>query len=146
MGVDLIRALVESEALRVAPASDVFWYTSGKVGPYYINTPFLYGGAQAAAALLDFIAENADPRARLFAVQLSVPIETMYVGDDLHGSLIHPLAAAVRGTGESYDFISSGTPRPVFSSAVTPDPRRATVGSRPRGARPPHGAAAPPPA
>ena len=116
MGVDLIRALVESEALRVAPASDVFWYTSGKVGPYYINTHFLYGGAQAAAALLDFIEENADPRARLFAAQLSEQVETMYERDDRYGAVIDRLAAAVDGTGESYDFISGGQRRDWFFS------------------------------
>ena len=116
MGVDLIRALVESEALRVAPASDVFWYTSGKVGPYYINTHFLYGGAQAAAALLDFIEENADPSDGSFTAQLSAQIATMYERDYRYGAVIDRLAAAADETGEAYDFISGGQRRDWFFS------------------------------
>ena len=48
MAFDLLEALLETEALRLPPPGEVFWYTSGTVGPYYINTENLYGGPTAA--------------------------------------------------------------------------------------------------
>ncbi len=55
MSFDLLSALMETQALRVASEGQVFWYTSGTVGPYYINTENLYGGPDAAGELLEFI-------------------------------------------------------------------------------------------
>lgn len=115
---ELIRALVESEALRVAPAHEVFWYTSGKVGPYYINTHFLFGGSKAAAALLDFIEENADPNAVSFAMQLQEKTAGMYARDPRYRAVIDRLADAVEETGEAYDYISGGQRRDWFFSVA----------------------------
>ena len=50
MTFDILKALLDTEALRLAPPGEVFWYTSGTVGPYYINTEYLYGGAGAGTA------------------------------------------------------------------------------------------------
>ena len=34
----LVTYLFETRAIRVCPKDKLFWYTSGKIGPYYINT------------------------------------------------------------------------------------------------------------
>ena len=39
----IISWLFETDAVRVCPEGHPFWYTSGKLGPFYINTQFLYG-------------------------------------------------------------------------------------------------------
>ena len=52
---DLVSFLFKTNALRVSPADKPFWYTSGKIGPFYINTHFLYGSEQDAVDLLSFI-------------------------------------------------------------------------------------------
>ena len=39
----LVTYLFETRAIRVCPKDKLFWYTSGKIGPYYINTHFLIG-------------------------------------------------------------------------------------------------------
>ena len=116
MAAELIRALVESEALRVAPASEVFWYTSGKVGPYYINTHYLFGGPEAAAALLDFIEVNADPHAATFTVELQERIERMYAQDSRYRAVVDQLAAAAIEMGGSFDYVSGGQRRDWFFS------------------------------
>ncbi len=36
----LIEGLFETDAIKVCPAGKPFWYTSGKIGPYYVNTHF----------------------------------------------------------------------------------------------------------
>ena len=51
----LIEGLFKTKAIRVCPADSPFWYTSGKIGPYYINTHFLYGSEDKANALLSEI-------------------------------------------------------------------------------------------
>jgi len=53
--LDLIAALIQTRALRLAPPGQVFWYTSGTVGPYYIDTHYLCGGQARAEELLGFI-------------------------------------------------------------------------------------------
>ena len=61
--IDLAEYLITSQALRIAPANEMFWYTSGTVGPYYINTHYLYGGPEKAEEMLSFIndeKENSD--------------------------------------------------------------------------------------
>ena len=55
----LIEALFETNALRVCPDGQPFWYTSGTIGPYYINTHFLYGSEREANELLALIDEAA---------------------------------------------------------------------------------------
>lgn len=52
---DLVSCLFETKALKVSPEDNPFWYTSGKLGPYYINTHFLYGGEEKANELLSLI-------------------------------------------------------------------------------------------
>lgn len=44
----IISWLFETDAVRVCPEGHPFWYTSGKLGPFYINTQFLYGSEAAA--------------------------------------------------------------------------------------------------
>lgn len=44
--------LFQTGAIRVSPADSPFWYTSGLIGPYYVNTHFLYGSEQQANQLL----------------------------------------------------------------------------------------------
>ena len=39
----IVSWLFETDAVRVCPEGQPFWYTSGKLGPFYINTQFLYG-------------------------------------------------------------------------------------------------------
>ncbi len=50
--------LFQTGAIRVSPADHPFWYTSGLIGPYYVNTHFLYGSEQQANALLNLIDQN----------------------------------------------------------------------------------------
>jgi orotate phosphoribosyltransferase len=115
-GTELIRALVDSEALKVAPATEVFWYTSGKVGPYYINTHYLFGGPQEATALLQFIETNADPDSATFAGQLQERIEGMYAQDQRYRGVIDRLAETATSLAESYDYVSGGQRRDWFFS------------------------------
>ncbi len=52
---ELIKWLFQTGAVKVCPEDKPFWYTSGTIGPYYINTHFLYGSEAKAVCLLDLI-------------------------------------------------------------------------------------------
>ena len=68
MNTELIEALIRTEALRIAQADEVYWYTSGTVGPYYINTHYLLGGAATAENFLAFIDSDKEDRERFAAM------------------------------------------------------------------------------
>ena len=48
-----------TNAVRVAPADTPFWYTSGKLGPFYINTHFLVKDEEEAVRMLKVIEDAA---------------------------------------------------------------------------------------
>ena len=52
---NLMSLLFETHAFKVADEKQPFWYTSGKIGPYFINADYLYGSENDSAELLSFI-------------------------------------------------------------------------------------------
>lgn len=55
---DITSYLFETNAVKICPNEKPFWYTSGKIGPYFINAQFLYGSEQDANSFLNFIDEQ----------------------------------------------------------------------------------------
>ena len=55
---DLVSYLFETNAIRFCEENKPFWYTSGKIGPYFINTHFMYGNEKDAVKFLSFIDES----------------------------------------------------------------------------------------
>ena len=51
----LMSLLFETNAFKVAEENNPFWYTSGKIGPYFINADYLYGSENDSKDLLAFI-------------------------------------------------------------------------------------------
>ena len=52
---DLTSLLFETSAFKIAPENNPFWYTSGKIGPYFVNADYLYGSEEDSKKLLAFI-------------------------------------------------------------------------------------------
>lgn len=55
MDEELVSLLFKTNAFKVSDADHPFWYTSGKLGPYFVNVDFLYGSQEASAELLSKI-------------------------------------------------------------------------------------------
>lgn len=55
MSNNVMNYLFETNAFKIAPENKPFWYTSGKIGPFFINAQFLYGSETDSVELLDFI-------------------------------------------------------------------------------------------
>jgi orotate phosphoribosyltransferase len=115
MNFDLLHALLETQALRLAPAGEVFWYTSGTVGPYYINTHYLYGSPQAAEELLHFI--DVEKGAKDFAFALRDRVERQYAENETYRHVIDMLVEKTeREMVGDIDAVSGGERRDWFFS------------------------------
>ncbi len=55
MDEELLSLLFKTNAFKVADAENPFWYTSGKLGPYFINVDYLYGSKEDSNNLLSKI-------------------------------------------------------------------------------------------
>lgn len=51
---ELMSYLFKTNAIKFCEENKPFWYTSGKIGPYFINTHFLYGNEEDATKFLEF--------------------------------------------------------------------------------------------
>ena len=114
---NLIEQLIARQALRIAPAGEVYWYTSGTVGPYYVNTHFLFGGPEKAGELLAFIDAEKENVGR-FVPELSARCRDMYGSDPVYGNVVDRLAATLRPKRASVAMISGGERRDWFFSVA----------------------------
>jgi len=113
----LISWLFETRAVRVCPEDKPFWYTSGTIGPYYINTHFLYGSEGKANDLLDIVDNT---RSDILKCPLTVKEHTIknYCSDPIYSGLIDEMCRYVSANIglERIDCISGGERRDWFFS------------------------------
>ncbi len=109
----IVHALFATNALRISPPDKPFFYTSGTLGPYYINTHFLYGSESEALELLNFI-ESAVLAPDRMTQHLMPCVMRQYRANATYRSVIDALA--VKADGLPADFISGGERRDFFFS------------------------------
>ncbi|MDR3051298.1 MAG: orotate phosphoribosyltransferase [Oscillospiraceae bacterium] len=109
-----LAALFATHALRLCPEGQPFWYTSGRLGPFYINTHFLFGGEPAAANLLDAIEQQATADRLALPRIIGARIAAHTAQDTAFAGVIARLAEAARGL--NFDFVSGGERRDFFFS------------------------------
>ena len=51
----LMSLLFDTHAFKVCEENKPFWYTSGKIGPYFVNADYLYGSENDSKEFLSFI-------------------------------------------------------------------------------------------
>ncbi len=115
----LVKALFQTKAIRVCPSDSPFWYTSGKIGPYYINTHFLYGSEEKANALLKTIDAEVGNKEQCSGIVAARVMEN-YRQDPVFKSCMDTLLEAIQNTIpiQSIDYISGGERRDWFFSLV----------------------------
>lgn len=116
---NLISYLFETNALRICPDNKPFWYTSGKIGPYYINTHFLYGSEQDAVDLLKFIdseKENKDT----FPKKVFDKTLNHYNENEIYKNVIDEMIEFIKENIDvnEIDYISGGERRDWFFSNI----------------------------
>ena len=110
----IISWLFETDAVRVCPEGQPFWYTSGKLGPFYINTQFLYGSEAAANALLKTIEEACAGDKLAFYDKVWADISAQLESCPIFSQLIDLLTEEARKM--DVDFVSGGERRDFFFS------------------------------
>jgi len=113
----LISFLFQTDAIRVCPQDKPFWYTSGTIGPYYINTHFLYGSEEKANNLLKLIDEEKNDYLQCIR-KVSDEVEKNYREDTIYKSLIDDMVDFIRQNinVDEVDMISGGERRDWFFS------------------------------
>ena len=111
--------LFETGAIRVCPENKPFWYTSGTIGPYYINTHFLFGGEDKAGKLLELIDREKGNMAAC-PVKVLEAVRENYEGDLIFKEVIDDMCAFIKKNIDlrEISFISGGERRDWFFSMM----------------------------
>lgn len=114
---NLISYLFETNAIKVCKGDKPFWYTSGKIGPYFINTHFVYGSEDDANSLLKFIDENKHDKLGM-PKKLFELINTQYENNKIFNDVINEMISFIKENIniEEIDYISGGERRDWFFS------------------------------
>lgn len=115
----LIDNLFNTSALKICNENKPFWYTSGKIGPYYINTHYLYGNETLANQLLSLIdKEKIDP-IKLHD-ELSKAVLDNYNSNSTYKSVIDDMISFIKDNIDidSIEYISGGERRDWFFSFI----------------------------
>lgn len=118
-GNQLTKWLFETDALRVCQEDQPFWYTSGSIGPYYINTHFLYGSEGKANELLAFIDQEKEDLLEC-PVKVLAATALNYKENDIFRGLIDEMCRFIEKNipVQEIDFISGGERRDWFFSLL----------------------------
>ena len=116
---DLANYLFETNAIRFCDENKPFWYTSGKIGPYFINTHFVYGSEKEASDFLSYIDE-------CLADKMSLPekifkkILEQYNKNEIYHNVINHMKKVIEQNIDlsTVDYISGGERRDWFFSNI----------------------------
>ena len=116
---DLANYLFETNAIRFCDENKPFWYTSGKIGPYFINTHFVYGSEKEASDFLFYIDE-------CLADKMSLPekifkkILEQYNKNEIYHNVINHMKEVIEQNIDlsTVDYISGGERRDWFFSNI----------------------------
>lgn len=116
---DLANYLFETNAIRFCDENKPFWYTSGKIGPYFINTHFVYGSENEASDFLSYIDE-------CLADKMSLPekvfkkILEQYNKNEIYHNVINHMKKVIEQNIDlsTVDYISGGERRDWFFSNI----------------------------
>ncbi|MBQ2835371.1 MAG: orotate phosphoribosyltransferase [Clostridia bacterium] len=116
---NLVSYLFETNALKICPDNKPFWYTSGKIGPYYINTHFLYGSEQDAVNLLKFIDSEKENKETL-PKKVFEQTFNHYNQNEIYKNVINEMITFIKENinVDEIDYISGGERRDWFFSNI----------------------------
>lgn len=118
---DLTSYLFETNAFRICEENKPFFYTSGKIGPYFVNGHFLYGNESDANDLLDFInyeLENVDKTK--IPHDIFEKVLHQYENNKIYSIVINSLVDCIEQnfSVDEIDYISGGERRDWYFSNI----------------------------
>ena len=113
MNNKLFKYLFQTNALKIADPRRPFWYTSGKLGPFFINTHFLFGSAVEANTLLAKI-ELLSREPEIMPTEITALCLRQYDQDKVYRDVIDMACETFSELASEVDFISGGERRDFF--------------------------------
>ena len=117
----LMSLLFETNAFKVAEENNPFWYTSGKIGPYFINADYLYGSEQDSKDLLSFIDQELENESKTdIPEHIFKKVLDHYNTNEIYKYVIDQIKEYVeKNIGlENIDYISGGERRDWYFSNI----------------------------
>ena len=116
---NLISYLFKTNAFKICPENKPFWYTSGKIGPYFINAQFLYGSEEDANNLLTFIDSELENSTK-YKLPKNVFEKTLtqYNENEIYKTTINEFITFIKSNIDTstIDYISGGERRDWYFS------------------------------
>ncbi len=115
--MNLFGFLFKTNAVNICPENSPFWYTSGKIGPYYINAEFLYGSKQDSEGLLNYINEEKNNELEL-PKKVFQKVQKQYDENEIYRHVINEMKSEIENKIDidEIDYISGGERRDWFFS------------------------------
>lgn len=116
---DIMSYLFETNAIRFCEENKPFWYTSGKIGPYFINTHFVYGNEKDAVELLSFIDECLADKITL-PKKVFEKVLVQYQNNEIYKNVIDTMLKYIEDNIDisEIDCVSGGERRDWFFSNI----------------------------
>lgn len=116
---NLVSYLFKTNAFKVCPENKPFWYTSGKIGPYFINTHFLYGSEEASVEFLKFIDMEKENKLEIPKKILDKCLE-QYNSNTIYKEVIDEMVSFVKEhiNLDEVDYVSGGERRDWFFANI----------------------------
>ena len=118
---NIMSYLFETNAVKICPDEKPFWYTSGKIGPYFINAQFLYGSETEANQFLNFIDEQLESSSKLdLPTNLFKVVKEQYENNIIYKDVINQMKEFIETNIDinEIDYISGGERRDWFFSNI----------------------------
>lgn len=118
---DLMSLLFETNAFKICEENKPFWYTSGKIGPYFVNTHFLYGNAESAQDFLDFIDVQLETETKdSIPRNLFEKVFAQYENNEIYKVVVDSLKDFISSKIDlsAIDYISGGERRDWYFSII----------------------------
>lgn len=116
---DIMSYLFQTKAIKFCDENKPFWYTSGKIGPYFINTHFVYGSEEEAAKLLSYIDECLSDKKTL-PQKVFKKVLAQYENNEIYHNVINSMKDYIEKNINisEIDYISGGERRDWFFSNI----------------------------
>lgn len=116
---NVISYLFKTNAIKFCDENKPFWYTSGKIGPYFINTHFIYGNEDDAKSLLSFIDEQLSDKIAL-PKNVFEKVLNQYQTNEIYKNVIDTMIDSIKSNIDidEIDYVSGGERRDWFFSNI----------------------------
>ena len=123
---NILQYLFETNAIKFCKANEPFWYTSGKIGPYFFNAQYVYGGEEESSEFLNYITDELALINEGKTDKLDLPkklldkVLNQYNTNKIYNDVINQMKEYIENNIgiENFEYISGGERRDWYFSVI----------------------------